>query len=86
MDEEIKNPSVIKQHPLWMPEGSVRAILVIGSLLTVMIPVFVFVFRGENYDVPQGVKEIIIFVAGGSITLIKDYIVGRTKQNGDSNA
>lgn len=51
-----------------------------------MIPVFVFVFRGENYDVPQGVKEIIIFVAGGSITLIKDYIVGRTKQNGDSNA
>lgn len=68
--------------PLWMPEGSVRAILVIGALLTVMIPVFVFVFRGENYDVPQGVKEVIIFVAGGTIGLIKDYLTTR-KENGE---
>lgn len=70
-----------QSYPLWMPEGSVRAILVIGALLTVLVPIFVFVFRKE--EIPQGVKEIVLFIAGGTISLIKDYIT--TRKNGSDH-
>lgn len=67
----------VKKHPLWMPEGSVRAVLVLGALLTVIVPVFVYVFKSE--DIPQGVKEVVILIAGGSLSLIKDYITHKSK-------
>lgn len=79
MNEE--NLTIEKSKPLWMPEGSVRAILVLGSLLTVLIPVLVFVFRKE--DIPQSVKEVIIFIAGSTTGLIKDYITGRREENNE---
>lgn len=65
--------------PLGLPEGSVRAILVLGALFAVVFPVLIFVFRST--DIPQGVKEVLIFLAGALTGLIKDYI---NQRNGDA--
>lgn len=65
-----------QNEPLWLPRGSVRAIIVLGALFVVAFPVMIFVFRAT--DIPQGVKEIILFLAGGLIGLLKDYITQRS--------
>lgn len=64
--------------PLGLPEGSVRAILVLGALFAVVFPVMVFVFRST--DIPQGVKEVLIFLAGALTGLLKDYINYRSTE------
>jgi len=66
-------------EPLGLPRGSIRAILVLLAALTVIIPVFVYVFRGG--EIPGTVKELVIFTAGGLMGLIKDYINYRVKAN-----
>ncbi len=68
----------MSNEPLWLPRGSVRAIIVLGALFIVGFPVLIFVFRSA--DIPQGVKEIILFLAGGLIGLMKDYIVQRADE------
>lgn len=59
------------RNPLWLPVGSVRAILVILMTLAIIVPVFKFVAFHE--EIPQSVVTILSLLFGGLIGIVKDY-------------
>jgi hypothetical protein len=62
--------------PLGLPEGSVRAIILIALTSAIVLPVFVFMFR--QTDVPPGIREFLGMLAMADVNLIKDYITKRS--------
>lgn len=66
-------------RPLGLPEGSVRAIILIALTAAIVVPVFVFMFR--QTDIPPGIKEFMTALVIADIALIKDYLSQRSSSN-----
>ncbi len=64
--------------PLGLPEGSIRAILLIMLTFGVIFPVFVFVFR--QMDIPPTIDKYLSGLMTAVILLIREYIGLRGKQ------
>ena len=61
--------------PLGLPQGSVRAIILIALTAAIVIPVFVFMFR--QTDIPPGIREFLTALVIADLGLIKDYLSNR---------
>lgn len=70
-----------KANPIWLPRGTVRAILVLIAMIAVVYPIFKLVTLGGTLD--PAVKEIMLVLVGGLIGLVKDYITSRDSANGN---
>jgi len=68
--------------PLGLPEGSVRAILLILLTVGVVFPVFIFVFR--QMDIPPTIDKYLTTIATAVILLIREYLGLRIQQQKDS--
>lgn len=67
-------------QPLWLPPGTVRALLVLGLTWSVILIMAKFAVMQE--DIPPGVKEVMMALLPAIVLLIKDYISIRS--NGQS--
>lgn len=68
-------------NPLGLPEGSVRAIILIALTSAIVIPVFVFMFR--QTDIPPGINQFLTTLVVADIALIKDYLSHRSERSAD---
>lgn len=68
-------------QPLWLPKGSVRAILVLLMTVAIIFPVFKFVVFHE--EIPQTVVQILSLLFGGLIGIVKDYFNSRSTEGND---
>ena len=66
-------------NPFWVPKGTVRSILVLMFSFAVIFPIFKFVTYQE--EIPQSVKEILLFLSGGLIPIIKMYFDQRNNED-----
>lgn len=64
--------------PLGLPEGSVRAIILLALVFAIVFPVFVLVFMRQ--DIPPTVDKYLTMLAGAVILLIREYIGLRKPQ------
>lgn len=58
-------------EPLWLPPGSVRAIIVLIGLIAVVFPLFKLITWGGTMD--QSVKEILLVIVGYLAGIINKY-------------
>ncbi len=65
-------------NPLWLPPGTVRAIIVLAFAAAVVIPLLKFAAYRE--EIPQTVKEVVLFMAGSLYPLIAKYMEVRAKE------
>jgi hypothetical protein len=74
-----KNRKEYFMKPLGLPEGSVRALILLALVLAVVFPVFVLVFMRQ--DIPPTVDKYLTMLAGAVILLIREYIGLRKQQD-----
>ena len=67
------------KQPLWLPAGTIRAILVLS--LTFTIIAILLKFAAYHEDIPPGMKEFMTGAITAIVLLIKDYI----SQRGDED-
>lgn len=68
-----------EDQPLWLPPGSVRA-LIVGSLTLCLAFVMVkYAFTKE--DIPPTVEQLMASLLPALVLLIKDYINSRSSSN-----
>ena len=58
--------------PLGLPEGSIRAIMLIALVFSVVFPVLVFVFR--QADIPPTIDKYLTSLLAAVILLVREYI------------
>lgn len=58
--------------PLGLPEGSVRAMILLGLVFGVVFPVLVFVFR--QTDIPPTIDKYLTGLMTAVILLVREYI------------
>jgi hypothetical protein len=63
------------QNPLWLPPGSVRAVLVLGLTFTVVA--ILLKFAAYHEDIPPGMEKFMTGAITAIVLLIKDYITQR---------
>jgi hypothetical protein len=68
-----------KNEPFGLPRGSVTAIMVLMFGFAVIFPLIRFSFFHE--DIPQSVKEVVMFLAGGLMPVILKYMDSRAKDD-----
>lgn len=71
-------------QPLWLPEGSVRAILILiltGSVAGIMIK-----FAAYQEEIPTSVEKIMSALLPALVLLIDKYISSRAAQNGNTKS
>jgi hypothetical protein len=82
MELDVQKQSWLQRdQPLWLPPGSVRALLVLG--LTAAIIGIMLKFAILKEDIPAGVLQVMQSLLPAIVLLIKDYISMRT--NGQSH-
>lgn len=64
-----------KLQPLWLPQGSVRALLVISLTIAVVVVVLKSVAFGT--DIPQNVSALLDKLLPAIVVLISQYINAR---------
>ncbi len=76
----------MNKFPLWLPKGSVRAILVM--ILALPIPILLVRYGFYHEEIPQSVKEVILVLSGLIIQIIKEYFASRDSDSstGDKTA
>lgn len=79
MELERKRAWLHYDQPLWLPPGSIRAILVLG--LTISLIMIMGKFAVMQQEIPAGVLEIMKMLLGPIVLLIDRYIQTRS-QNG----
>lgn len=62
-------------NPLWMPKGSVRAIIVFVLILPVPILLLRYGFMHE--EIPSSVKDVILVLTGFIFKIIEAYFTSR---------
>ena len=67
-------------NPLWMPKGSIRALIVI--ILILPVPVLLFRYGFAHEEIPISVKDVILVMTGFIFKIIEVYFQAR---NGDEN-
>lgn len=78
--EEGKRRWFDPTQPLWLPPGTVRAIIVLLGMIACVYPLFKLVTWGGTLD--QSVKEILMLVIGYLTAIIKDYFGAREEERG----
>jgi hypothetical protein len=61
--------------PLGLPEGSIRAMIILAMLWIIIFPITIAIFKKE--DIFPAVKDLLLFAMGVSAGLLKDYFSGR---------
>lgn len=62
-------------QPLWLPPGSIRAMIVLVGLVAVVFPLFKLITWGGTMD--QSVKEILLVIVGYLTAIINKYFESR---------
>lgn len=57
--------------PLGLPEGSIRAIIILAMVWIVVFPITIAIFKRE--DIFPAVKDLLLFAMGAAVGLLKDY-------------
>ena len=66
-------------QPLWLPAGTIRAVLVLS--LTFTIIAILLKFAAYHEDIPPGMKEFMTGAITAIVLLIKDYINQRADED-----
>jgi hypothetical protein len=61
-----------KENPLWVPQGTIRALLVLG--LTWALIIIMLKFAVYKEEIPATVKELMASLLPAIVLLIKDYL------------
>jgi hypothetical protein len=61
--------------PLGLPEGSIRAMIILAMLWIIIFPITIAIFKKE--DIFPAVKDLLMFAMGVAAGLLKDYFSGR---------
>ena len=77
-EDQVKRRWFDPTQPLWLPPGTVRALLVLG--LTWSVILIMGKFAVMQQDIPAGVKEVMMALLPAIVLLIKDYITIRNGQ------
>jgi len=72
-----------KQTPLWLPPGTVRALVILGLTYALIFVILKFALLKE--DVPPGVMQIMLSLLPALVLLIREYIGQRAKENGNGD-
>ena len=67
-----------KSKPLWLPDGTVRALLVLG--LTWAVVVIMLKFAVYREEIPQSVEKIMMALLPAIVLLIERYITTRSEE------
>jgi hypothetical protein len=70
--------------PLWLPEGTVRALLVLGLTMSLIVIMGKFAILKE--EPPAGVLQLMQALLPAIVLLIKDYMETRSNGKDKSNA
>lgn len=68
-----------KNEPFGMPRGTVTAVIIFIFAFSVAFPLVRFSFWAQ--EIPQTVKEVVIFLAGSLTPLILKYMDSRAKDD-----
>jgi hypothetical protein len=79
MEQRWFNPN----EPLWLPKGTVRALLVLG--LTWALIVVMLKFAILQQEIPASVEKVMMAMLPAIVLLVKDYISARNGKSKDAN-
>lgn len=67
-----------KTKPLWLPEGTVRALIVLGLTYAIIVILFKAILMQQ--EIPSGVAQIVRELLPALVLIIKQYIDQRTSE------
>lgn len=67
----------MNKNPLWLPKGSIRALIVL--ILVAPIPILLLRYGFYKEEIPLTVKDVVLVVMGYIFAMVKDYFASRVK-------